>query len=66
MRLTVNGREIELPDGATVSTLLAALALSATRVAVERNQEIVERRSYDETALADGDLVEIVTFVGGG
>jgi sulfur carrier protein len=35
-------------------------------VAVERNLEIVPRSTYADTALADGDRIEIVTFIGGG
>ena len=36
------------------------------RIAVERNGEIVPRRTYGETVLQDGDVLEIVSFVGGG
>lgn len=66
MKLRVNGNPVELPDGSTVTALLAALSIEATRVAVERNEDVVPRRSWGETRLADGDQVEIVTFVGGG
>ena len=37
-----------------------------TRIAVERNGEIVPKAKYEETILADGDKIEIVSFVGGG
>jgi len=36
------------------------------RIAVERNEEIVPKAKYAETVLADGDVVEVVNFVGGG
>jgi thiamine biosynthesis protein ThiS len=49
-----------------VASLLRELALPATRVAVERNREIVRKPEYGSTALAAGDSLEIVTFVGGG
>ena len=36
------------------------------RLAVERNGNIVPRARYGETVLEDGDVLEIVRFVGGG
>ena len=66
MHITVNGEPRELAAGATISTLLASLALPSTRVAVEVNAQLVRRAQHPEQALADGDAVEIVTLVGGG
>jgi thiamine biosynthesis protein ThiS len=66
MRLTVNG-EIRTFQGVTdVAALVANLGLDPRKVAVERNLEIVPRSAYAETALADGDRIEIVHFIGGG
>jgi thiamine biosynthesis protein ThiS len=66
MKLTVNGKPVELPDGSTVAALLATLAIEPARVAVERNHDVVPRRTWSEARLSEGDHVEIVTFVGGG
>jgi sulfur carrier protein len=66
MRATVNGEPVELPDGLTVSTLLQHLDVRAERVAVERNGEVVKQARHGEQRLASGDVLEIVTFVGGG
>ncbi len=66
MKLTVNGEPAEHADGLTVSALLAELRLDPRRVAIERNKNIVRRAKFDKTGLADGDVVEIVTLVGGG
>ena len=66
MRATVNGEPVELPDGLTVSTLLQHLGVRAERVAVERNGEVVKQARHREQRLASGDVLEIVTFVGGG
>jgi thiamine biosynthesis protein ThiS len=46
--------------------LLRLLDLAESRVAVERNRALVRKADYADTALADGDRIEIVTFVGGG
>jgi len=66
MRLTVNGEMREVPDSATIADLLASLEIEGRRVAVERNREIAPRSLWAETALAEGDQLEIVQFVGGG
>ncbi len=66
MRITVNGEQLEIADGATVSALVASLGLPATRVAVERNRELVRRGDHERTALREGDALEVVTLVGGG
>jgi sulfur carrier protein len=66
MRATVNGEPIELPEGLTVFTLLQHLGVRAERVAVERNGEVVKQARHREQKVAAGDVLEIVTFVGGG
>jgi len=66
MRATINGEPVELPDGLTVSTLLQHLGVRAEQVAVERNGEVVKQARHGEQRLASGDVLEIVTFVGGG
>ena len=66
MRITVNGRTEDLPEGATLGVLLAALELAGQRVALEVNGEIVPRSRRDGHALREGDRVEVVTAIGGG
>lgn len=66
MRLLLNGEDRHFDGIATVADLVSALGLDARKVAVERNLEIAPRSTYAETALADGDRIEIVTFIGGG
>ncbi len=64
--IKVNGETRELPEGASVADLLAALKLAAPKVAVERNLEIVPRSAWASTRLAPGDRLEVVHFIGGG
>ncbi|HEX3700491.1 MAG TPA: sulfur carrier protein ThiS [Phenylobacterium sp.] len=66
MKLTINGEPRAFEALADVAGLVAALGLDARKVAVERNLEIVPRSAYGRTALADGDRIEIVHFIGGG
>jgi thiamine biosynthesis protein ThiS len=66
MNLTVNGEERSFAALGSLLDLVAELGLDARKVAVERNLEIVPRSAYGRTALADGDRIEIVHFIGGG
>lgn len=66
MRLLLNGEERDVAGVVTIADLVASLGLDARKVAVERNLEIAPRSTYADTTLADGDRIEIVTFIGGG
>ena len=65
MRIEVNGEHREI-DAGTILDLVETLGLNPKKVAVERNLEIVPRSLHGETALSDGDRIEIVQLVGGG
>jgi thiazole synthase len=64
--IRVNGEHRRVVSGITFADLAAELGLEPTRVAVERNLEIVPRSTLAETSVDDGDEIEIVHFVGGG
>jgi thiamine biosynthesis protein ThiS len=64
--ITVNDQPRQVPAGATLASLLVDIGLDTRKVAVELNLEIVPRSAYAETALAAGDRLEIVHFIGGG
>lgn len=64
--IIVNGEPRTVAAGTNVSALVQSLELPKGRVAVERNKEIVPMSQWTETALANGDALEIVHFVGGG
>ena len=66
LQLTLNGETRAFSGVGDVAALVAALGLDARKVAVERNLEIVPRSQYARTPVADGDRIEIVSFVGGG
>lgn len=64
--LKVNGTEHDFSPGTTLAQLLDMMNYPAARVAVERNGEIVPRRQFSNTLLNDFDVLEVVSFVGGG
>jgi thiazole synthase len=66
VNIILNGEPRELGGPTTVAELLRGLGLKAEHVAVERNRELVSRGRHAETAVGEGDEVEIVTLVGGG
>ena len=66
MKIQVNGDPREVAEGLTVAELVVELGLTEGPVAVERNREVVPRAEHRSTALVEGDVLEIVHFVGGG
>ena len=66
LQIVVNGEPRRVPAPATVADLLRELDLDPRTVVVELNRQIVRRPRLADTALADGDAVELVHFVGGG
>ncbi len=66
MQVVINGKERRVEPGTTVAALLADLGTATQKVAVEVNRELVTRSTFADTVLAEGDNIEIVSFVGGG
>ena len=67
LELTVNGEHRQTAPGTTLADFLAELALDPRMVVVEHNRVILrDRDAYASLALASGDVLEIVHFVGGG
>lgn len=64
--IQLNGEPHSLKQGATIATLLQELGLTSTKVAVERNLEIVPKSTFDEVEIKTDDRLEIVHFIGGG
>lgn len=65
-RIDLNGETRSVESGLTVDRLVRELGRDPRTVAVEYNGEILPRRRYADTRLADGDRLEIVHFVQGG
>ena len=65
LSITVNG-DSRQTSAATIADFVRELGLDPKKVAVEYNSEIAPRSTLHEVALSDGDVLEIVHFVGGG
>jgi thiamine biosynthesis protein ThiS len=67
LALTVNGEPRTVAPGTSLSSFLASLKLDPRMVVIEHNRTILrDRDAYPSLVLADGDVLEIVHFVGGG
>ena len=66
MQIKVNGEPRVFEAPLNVLTLTQQLAVTPAQVAIERNREIIPRSRYGDTALSEGDEIEIVRFIGGG
>ena len=63
---TVNGIQKEVPDSISVKKYLEQNGYVINQIAVELNEEILPKTDYASTVLKDGDVMEIVSFMGGG
>ncbi len=66
MKITVNGRAMEMPEGSTIEGLLNQLEVRRDYIAVALNREVMPKDSHTKTVLREGDWVEIVHPMQGG
>ncbi|WP_199441118.1 sulfur carrier protein ThiS [Umezawaea beigongshangensis] len=66
MRARVNGEPRDLPEDATVASVVELLGLPGTGVAVALDGEVVPRAAWSGTPVTDGAVVEVLTAVQGG
>jgi sulfur carrier protein len=66
LKITVNGSATEVAAGTSVGDLVRQRVDDRRRVAVARNGEVVPRAEWDDTALAESDVIEVLAPVAGG
>ena len=66
IQIILNGKPHNIKEKTNITSLLEILSLSKKKVAVEINEEVLPRDSYDKKILSANDRVEIVNFIGGG
>ncbi|MBL0387649.1 sulfur carrier protein ThiS [Tumebacillus sp. ITR2] len=66
MKLIINGQEREVDNLTTLADVVGHFGLNERIIVIEHNLNIIPRELYAETAVSDGDKIEIVHFVGGG
>ena len=65
MKITINGKERDIAEGTTAQKLLQQLNLKGP-LALELNRKLCPKSQHSQTVLENGDVIEIVTIVGGG
>lgn len=63
--ICINGEKVEKNE-IKLSAYLEENGINPHRIAVELNGEILPKSQYSDTVLKDGNIIEIVNFVGGG
>ncbi len=66
MQISLNGQNFELKDSTNLTELIALLGLEPKSLAIELNKEIAVKSVWEETYINEGDVIELVQFVGGG
>ena len=66
MNITLNGRSEELKAHYTLKKIINQFCVDQRRVIAEVNGEVIKPVLWDNTAIKDGDTVELVNLVGGG
>jgi sulfur carrier protein len=66
IEIQLNGETHKFEENLSVEELLKKLSIDKNKVAVELNQTVVSKQTYSNTRIVNKDVVEIVTFIGGG
>lgn len=66
IHILLNGEAREIPSEVKLDQLLEIFSLPKQRVAIEVNTNVIRRADWPNTAIGDGDTIEVIHFVGGG
>ena len=66
IKIKLNGKSITLQSSTNLSKLVKNLKIPIKKVAIEVNQEIIDKKKLEKILLKKDDRIEIVHFIGGG
>ena len=66
MQIQLNGESFILEEDININDFLKKLTIDKNKVAIELNKNVIPKNSYSNTVITNKDVVEIVTFIGGG
>ena len=66
IKIKVNGKIKLIKNNTKLSNLIKFLKIPVKKVAIELNQEIVDKKKLNKINLKKNDKIEIVHFIGGG
>jgi len=66
IKIKVNGKLSTIKEGLSLSNYIKKLKVPIKKVAIELNQEIMDKKKLNKIKLKNNDKIEIVHFIGGG
>ena len=66
IKIKVNGKYTNIEKNQAISKLLKKLKIPLKKVAIELNQEIIDKKNINKIKIQKNDRIEIVHFIGGG
>ena len=66
IKIKINGKFSTISENLNLSIYLKQLKIPLKKVAIELNQEIIDKKKLDKVKLKNNDKIEIVHFIGGG
>ena len=66
IKIKVNGKYVNIDKNQALSKLLKELKIPLKKVAIELNQEIIDKKNISKIKIKENDKIEIVHFIGGG
>ena len=66
IKIKVNGKYTNIEKNQAISKLLKKLKIPLKKVAIELNQEIIDKKNISKIKIRKNDRIEIVHFIGGG
>lgn len=66
MDIMVNGEQVSCEEGMTLESMIAQRGHDKRQIAIEWNEKIIPKEEYETSVIKEGDVIEIVTFMGGG
>lgn len=64
--MRVNGKDFEVKEGTTVEELLEIVSVDKNKVVVELDGEIISKDDFAKIAIKNSNIIEVISFVGGG
>jgi len=66
IKIRINGKFLTINENLSLSVFLKQLKIPFKKVAIELNQEIIDKNKTNKIKLKKNDKIEIVHFIGGG
>lgn len=66
MQVIINGKESTLPENCTAAKMLEFLGYKNKMIVIERNLKIIPKEDFEIAKINEDDIIEIISFVGGG